>query len=82
MILHLELLKSLKYATADLNTLDRLELAAYFVPEIEEVGYVATNLGLAIKELLELIVQKTAVTREGRTNGNYYLLVEFKYVSC
>jgi len=65
----LELLKSLKYATADLNTLDRLELAAYFVPEIEEVGYVATNLGLAIKELLELIVQKTAVTREGRTNG-------------
>ena len=47
--------------------------------EVEEVGYLTTSIGVAVKELIQLITQKMAFFRKGKTGEDWqciYIYIE------
>eukprot|EP00088_Acartia_fossae_P041357 TRINITY_DN4326_c0_g1_i2.p1 TRINITY_DN4326_c0_g1~~TRINITY_DN4326_c0_g1_i2.p1 ORF type:complete len:896 (+),score=163.77 TRINITY_DN4326_c0_g1_i2:159-2846(+) len=60
----IELMKALKYASVDLSSQARQDLAIYFVEEVEDIATFFTCLGDEFKNLLESIIEHTAVERE------------------
>ena len=47
---------------------DHRELAAYFVLKVEELGYLVTNLVMACRDTLDLIIQRTVLRRAEEDN--------------
>ena len=56
----IELYKSLKYATVELDAGLRQDIASYIIPEIEELMSSVTNFGLGIQDFHQKVISSLA----------------------